>query len=662
MAEIAPETIVDERYRVVNRIGSGGMADVFCAHDNQLGRKVALKLLHRRFARDEDFVERFRREASSAAGLQHPNVVGVYDRGEWDGTYYIAMEHLEGRNLKEVVRQEAPLDPLRAIDLTIQILKAARFAHKRGIVHRDLKPHNVIVDGEGRAKVTDFGIARAGASDMTETGSIMGTAQYLSPEQAQGLPVSAQSDLYAVGVILWELLTGRVPFDGDTAVTVALKHVTETPPPPSALEPRVPPALDTVVMWALEKDPSRRPPDADAFIAALQDVRARMTDNAVGQETTAFAAPVVPLASETTTVLAPAPVGLVEEEVLVPPPEDPLDPRRRSRWPWLAALLLLLIGGAVAAALLLAPHKAATPQVLLPNVVGKDQATASTILQNAGFQPNVIRQTSRAPKDQVIKEIPPPGQSLDKGSTVTVTVSSGPGQRDVPSVAGLSQSAAQSALRRSGFRAAVGSEASDKVAKGVAISTTPSAGTPLDAGSVVTLTISSGPEQITVHDVTNEQVDTARNDLMGQGLKVSVSEVVSQSKPAGTVLSQSPSGGTMVAKGSSISLSVAKAPEKATVPGVSGMSQSAAIAAIQGAGFTVQTRDKTVSDKKQDGKVLGQSPAAGSQLKKGAHVGIVVGRFKAKPSTNQPGGSTTTPSPPAGGGGTGTGTTPAPTP
>jgi len=662
MAEIAPETIVDERYRVVNRIGSGGMADVFCAHDNQLGRKVALKLLHRRFARDEDFVERFRREASSAAGLQHPNVVGVYDRGEWDGTYYIAMEHLEGRNLKEVVRQEAPLDPLRAIDLTIQILKGARFAHKRGIVHRDLKPHNVIVDGEGRAKVTDFGIARAGASDMTETGSIMGTAQYLSPEQAQGLPVSAQSDLYAVGVILWELLTGRVPFDGDTAVTVALKHVTETPPPPSALEPRVPPALDTVVMWALEKDPSRRPPDADAFIAALQDVRARMTDNAVGQETTAFVAPLVPLESETTTVLAPAPVGLVEEEVLAPPPEDSLDPRRRSRWPWLAALLLLLIGAAVAAALLLAPHKSATPQVLLPNVVGKDQATASTILQNAGFQPNVIRQTSRAPKDQVIKEIPPPGQSLDKGSTVTLTVSSGPGQRDVPSVAGLSQSAAQSALRRSGFRAAVGSEASDKVAKGVAISTTPSAGTPLDAGSVVTLTVSSGPEQITVHDVTNEQVDTARNDLMGQGLKVSVSEVVSQSRPAGTVLSQSPSGGTMVAKGSQVNLTVAKAPEKATVPGVSGMSESAAIAAIQGAGFTVQTRDKTVSDQKQDGKVLGQSPAAGSQLKKGAHVGIVVGRFKAKPSTNQPGGSTTTPSPPAGGGGTGTGTTPAPTP
>src|SRR4051794_39198464 len=178
-------TVIDDRYRIKHRIGSGGMADVYCALDEQLGRDVALKLLHRRFAEDQEFVERFRREASSAAGLQHPNVVGVFDRGEWDGTSYIAMEHLEGRTLKQLITDEAPLDPIRAIDLVVQLLRAARFAHKRGIIHRDLKPHNAIVDPDGRVKVTDFGIARAGASDMTQTGSIMGTAQYLSPEQAQ---------------------------------------------------------------------------------------------------------------------------------------------------------------------------------------------------------------------------------------------------------------------------------------------------------------------------------------------------------------------------------------------------------------------------------------------------------------------------------------------
>src|SRR4030081_2079794 len=225
MAEIGAGTIIDGRYKVVSRLGSGGMADVYCAEDQQLGRKVALKLLHRRFAEDPGFVGRFRREAQAAAGLQHPNVVGVSDRGSYEDTYYIAMEYLMGRSLKQLIRQEAPLDPVRAIDLTIQILQAARFAHRRGVIHRDLKPHNVIVDEADHAKVTDFGIARAGASDMTETGSIMGTAQYLSPEQAQGRQVSPSADIYAVGVVLYQMLTGQVPFDGDSPVTIALKHV-----------------------------------------------------------------------------------------------------------------------------------------------------------------------------------------------------------------------------------------------------------------------------------------------------------------------------------------------------------------------------------------------------------------------------------------------------
>jgi len=232
------------------------MADVFLAEDQQLGRKVALKLLHRRFAEDPDFVERFRREAQAAAGLQHPNVVSVYDRGSYDDTYYIAMEYLPGRTLKQLIREEAPLDPVRAIDITVQILKAARFAHRRGVIHRDLKPHNVIVDDADQAKVTDFGIARAGASDMTETGSIMGTAQYLSPEQAQGHAVSPASDLYAVGVVLYELLTGRVPFDAETAVTIAIKHVSEAPGPPTSINPAVPAELEQVVLWALNKNPA----------------------------------------------------------------------------------------------------------------------------------------------------------------------------------------------------------------------------------------------------------------------------------------------------------------------------------------------------------------------------------------------------------------------
>ena len=273
------DTVVDGRYRIERRLGSGGMADVYLALDQQLGRRVALKLLYRRFAEDPEFVERFRREASAAAGLQHQHVVSVYDRGEWEGTYYIAMEYLEGRSLKAVIAQHAPLEPDVAIDYAIQILRAARFAHRRGVIHRDLKPHNVIVDDEGVLKVTDFGIARAGASDMTQTGSIMGTAQYLSPEQAQGHAVSQQSDLYSIGIVLYEMLTGRVPFDGDSAVAIALKQVGEAPVPPSAYNPAVSPQLEQVVLRALQKDPAARFPDADSFIAALE-AAARRRDGA----------------------------------------------------------------------------------------------------------------------------------------------------------------------------------------------------------------------------------------------------------------------------------------------------------------------------------------------------------------------------------------------
>src|SRR5579863_2962224 len=292
MATITPGMIIDDRYRVVTRVGSGGMADVYAVEDMQLGRRVAVKLLHERFAQDEEFVERFRREASSAASLSHANIVNVYDRGQWGGTYYIAMEYLDGRSLDAIVREEAPLPPDHAIELTEQVLRAARFAHRRGVVHRDLKPHNVIVDEEGRVKVTDFGIAQAGASEITQTGSIMGTARYLSPEQAQGNPVSPRSDLYAIGVMLYELLTGTVPFEGDSVVAIALRHLSEPPRPPSSLVPSISPALDAIVLRALAKSPDQRFADADEFLAALENESARIRGDS-GAHTAALAPVVV---------------------------------------------------------------------------------------------------------------------------------------------------------------------------------------------------------------------------------------------------------------------------------------------------------------------------------------------------------------------------------
>src|SRR3989440_9132968 len=251
-------SIFDGRYRIVRKLGSGGMANVYLAEDQELGRSVAIKILNDRHANDDQFVERFRREAKNAAGLSHPNIVSIYDRGEAEGTYYIAMEFLDGRSLKELIVSRGPAPVSVAIDYARQILAALRFAHRNGIVHRDIKPHNVLVDSEGRLKVTDFGIARAGASQMTEAGSIIGTAQYLSPEQAKGAPVDETSDLYSVGVLLYELLTGVVPFSGDTPVEIAMKHLSSVPEAPSAHRAEIPHDLDMVVMRALAKDPSER--------------------------------------------------------------------------------------------------------------------------------------------------------------------------------------------------------------------------------------------------------------------------------------------------------------------------------------------------------------------------------------------------------------------
>ena len=265
-------TLFDGRYRIMRKLGSGGMANVYLAEDQELGRRVAIKILNDRHAGDEQFVERFRREAKNAASLSHPNIVSIYDRGEAEGTYYIAMEYLDGKSLKELILERGPAPVSVAVDYARQILAALRFAHRNGIVHRDIKPHNVLVDAEGHVKVTDFGIARAGASQMTEEGSIIGTAQYLSPEQARGTQVDQTSDLYSLGIVLYEMLTGAVPFTGDSPVEIAMKHLSATPPPLATKRPDIPNALDLVVLRALAKDPAARYQSADEMDADLERV------------------------------------------------------------------------------------------------------------------------------------------------------------------------------------------------------------------------------------------------------------------------------------------------------------------------------------------------------------------------------------------------------
>ena len=459
MAEVEAGTLIDGRYRVVSRLGSGGMADVFLAEDEQLGRKVALKLLHRRFSEDPGFVERFRREAQAAAGLQHPNIVSVYDRGAYDGTYYIAMEYIPGRSLKQLIREEAPLDPVRAIDLTIQILKAARFAHRHGVIHRDLKPHNVIVDDTGHAKVTDFGIARAGASDMTETGSIMGTAQYLSPEQAQGHAVSAASDLYSVGVVLYEMLTGQVPFDAEAAVTIALKHVSEVPAAPRRFNPTIPPELEQVVMWALNKNPADRPHErrrvhrrARGGKGGDQGGLARRADSLDGGAGGRWRPGRWRGAS-----------GRSRRECRGRKPRPTADggrtPRSRTRRLAAAPRRMKSVSGRGARGRgSRCCWRCCWPVARLPtcsraplrSASRRSSATRSTPrgrCSRISTSSSVSsRRPARNPPGTVIGEIPSGGSEADKGSTVQLTVSDGPGNATVPPLAGLTVTQARQQL------------------------------------------------------------------------------------------------------------------------------------------------------------------------------------------------------------------------
>ncbi len=608
MAEVTDGTLVDGRYRIERRLGSGGMADVYCAYDHQLGRQIALKVLHRRFARDREFVERFRREASSAAGLQHPNVVGVFDRGEYDGTYYIAMEYLPGKTLKDVIREESPIDQLRAIDYAIQILQAASFAHRRGVVHRDIKPHNVIVGGDGRLKVTDFGIARAGASEMTETGSIMGTAQYLSPEQAQGQRVGAQSDLYSIGVVLFEMLTGRVPFTGESAVSIALKHVSEEPPPLRALRPDAHPRLEQVVGRALLKDPAQRFASADEFIAALEQARAAIVsgDNSGGTST------FVPVA----------------------PPEG--DPRGR-RWPFVV-LALVLLGLALAAALL---HPwSNTKQVTVPRVVGQPVSGATAQLERGGLKVKTHGVQSSAKPGTVVSQDPPARATVDKGSTVDLGVSSGPGQGLVPDVTNLPRKNAIQALNDAGFKVAEDPQSSATVAKGLAIRTSPPANKLILKGSEVRLFVSTGPVQVQVPSVVGQNKAAASATLRDKGFNVTVQPVTSN-QPKDQVISQNPSAGTTVDKGSRVTLLVSKGPQKVVVPDVLRALVADARTTLRQAGFHVTTTSQQSNDPK--GTVLRQSPAGGTRAAKGSLVTLTVstGPPNSGSGGTGPGGSTT---------------------
>jgi eukaryotic-like serine/threonine-protein kinase len=628
MARLEQGTEVDGgRYQLITRLGSGGMAEVWLAEDTTLGRRVALKILHERFAQDVQFVERFRREARAAGGLQHPNVVAIFDRGEWEGTHYIAMEYVEGASLRDLI--ERGLSVGEAVEITRQILAGARFAHERGVVHRDLKPGNVMVDAEGRARVTDFGIARAGASEITQTGSVLGTAHYLSPEQAQGQDVGAPSDIYSIGVILYEALTGRVPFDGDSAVTIALKQVSEQPRKPSDLNPNVSPALDAVVLKALAKDPANRFASAAEFSRALDAAEADPTsigDTAAYGAVGAAAAAGLGAAAGAAMGADPAEAAMQsEQEAAKAGQGDGWMTRKRAAI--IAAIVLLLAG--VAAFALTRPQ-----QVAVPNVLEASQARAQMLLEDAGFEVQALPRPNCAEADSVVEQDPGAGEEAEEGSTVTITVSTGQ-EVSVPTVAGLPANEATRKLQRADLLVRSSERFSAEVKPGRAIATRPKAGSEVECRSTVTLLVSRGQNIVRLPNLIGLQRTEAESTLERLGFIVDV-DTRDADEPEGEVIGQSPGPDSRLPKGETVTIIVSTGAGSVIVPSVEGQTEDSARANLIGDGLNVVVEEEPTEDESEDGRVIDQAPSAGTRVQMGDTVTIVVGVFEEPPPEPEP--------------------------
>ena len=638
-------TIFAGRYRLERKLGSGGMADVWLAEDQELGRKVAIKMLHERYANDTQFVERFRREATHAAGLSHPNVVSIYDRGEAEGSYFIVMEYVEGRTLKELLVTRGPCPVPVAISYVRQVLAALRYAHRNGIVHRDIKPHNVLVDHEGRVKVADFGIARAGSSQITEAGSIIGTAQYLSPEQARGAPVDESSDLYSTGIVLYELLTGDLPFTGETPVEIAMKHLSQVPPSPSSIRPEIPRDLDLVVLRALAKEPADRYRSAKEMDRDLELVG---RGEPVGTETEAAATMVLRGETTAATTVRPVPAGFGGDERYRS--YDSEVRTGRAWWPW-----LLAVGVAIALGIAgwfvyddVRDRIDANEPVAVDNYTGILEQNAVDLIVGDGFEAKVVRRPNADVQPRyVFQQEPEPGTRLPKDSIVTVIVSTGKPKVSVPFVVGKSRDTAVAELTQRDLEATV-VEVNSERQSGIVTAQNPRAGTVLVSGASVRINVSKGPKPIAVPSVVGSTYELAAAQLQSAGFTVGRVDVESN-EPAGTVVTQNPPGNSTATRGSPVTLSVSRGPSTVSVPDVSFQSVADARATLRAAGFRVAVTQQETDDETLDGIVISQDPPASSQADPDALVTLTVGTYvpppdvTTPPTTTSPDQTTTTP-------------------
>ncbi len=628
------------RYDLGEILGFGGMSEVHLARDGRLDRDVAIKVLRQDLARDPTFYLRFRREAQNAAALNHPAIVAVYDTGEAETETgplpYIVMEYVDGETLRDIVRSEGPMAPKRAMEVIADVCAALDFSHRNGIVHRDVKPANVMINRAGAVKVMDFGIARAiadSSSPMTQTAAVIGTAQYLSPEQARGEQVDARSDVYSLGCVLFEILTGEPPFTGDSPVAVAYQHVREDPRLPSSVNTEIPASLDSIILKAMSKNPANR-------YQSAADMRSDLIRVLGGQRPSA---PVVMSDEDRTTIYGGSDGGRAPDRGPTDPPaprasrrhaEPEPDGERRSRAKVaLAALATIVVVGIVGVFLWNLGPGADARSVTVPDVSALSSDDARTTLENAGFRVDVQQRTdATVPEGAVIGTRPVSGTTVDENSTLVLEISTGPEQIQVPALTGLTSEAAAAALDQAGLsldpeveRAASPRDQIDKV-----VSQEPARGSTMVQGSAVRITLGSGPRQIRVPDVVGQNIEVAQPNLAGAGFVVDRRSVDS-ARPAGDVVSTSPAGGGTASEGDTVTVQVSNGAQFA-VPDLTGQTPVQAVETLRAAGWqgTVSDLDQVdvpTLDTGQVNRIQQQAVPEGQPLGKTARIGVSIGRF-----------------------------------
>ena len=558
------QRILARRYELQELIGGGGMADVYKAQDKLLDRAVAVKILHQQYANDVEFVEKFRREATAAAKLAHPNIVNIYDVGEDGGSQYIVMEYVSGPTLKEVIQQKGCLEPIEAVRIAKEIASALESAHRNNLVHCDIKPHNILVMPDGHIKVTDFGIARAvSASTMTYSGSVMGSVHYFSPEQAKGTVITTKSDVYSLGVVLYEMLTGQLPFNGETSVSIALKHLQEEPVPIRQLNPSIPPVLEAIVQKAMSKDTADRPSSTELY-ADLNQAKAMLADRGARQEAVSndpFATRMIPritpemMAEQRAERPANKPIGSREDyQPQYQPQEEKSIFKSKS---FIAVLVGILLMGFFVGSFLSFGKFWSSAEINVPDVVGKSSVVAQQILEDKNLRVKIVEANDDSvPAGQVVSQYPEAGAKVKEQRLVTITVSKGGQELTMPDLKSMSRSNAEEKLKKMGLKLGAVFEENSKEPAGTVINQDPRSGSKITKGQTVDITVSLGEKkkEITVQNYTGLSVDSAKSNLEANGLSLGGISEEASTRPKGTVIGQSPAAGSTTTEGGSVSL------------------------------------------------------------------------------------------------------------